>query len=245
MQVSTPDITASARPRGISPAAERSRVWQLFSIVFAHPVEELHDRLDSGVLQDALADVLDITYGRRDELPAMDVAFAVYEASYIELYANGGNNGKPLAPLCAGDYAALLDGQTRPELLLRYLRFYKHFGLQTQPDPADAELPDHLVCQLECLAWLAHLEARACGNGGSPADYRLAQHDFIRYLVAPFLEELSVRHDGLTADTGARVFFKRMVTVLRRFQRCNATELEPRSAAGETAKNTRTQGLWS
>ena len=123
------------------------------------------------------------------------ITFSDFEADYITLFAVG-DGGRPQAPLAAGDYPALLDGKTRPELLLDHVNWYKHFGLSPR-DHADL-LPDHVVCQLEFLSWLMHLEQTAAdttlGDG-----YRRAQADFSERHLRPLMQCV---HQRLQPEAG-------------------------------------------
>ena len=82
----------------------------------------------------------------------------------------------------------LLDGRPRPEVLLDHVRFYRHFGLKVRGHGEDNELPDHLCCQLEAMAWLGELEARARREHGPGGGIERAQADFLDKLLIPFLD---------------------------------------------------------
>jgi len=163
---------------------DRSRAWQLLSLAFAHPLPELHEQLADGRFQEALGQAVAGGYGAETELPRARAGLQEFEAQYIRLF-DIGPKGQPLAPLCAGAYERLLRGKGRPWLMLQYAHFYAHFGLAARNGGTEHELPDHLTCQLECLAWLSHLEQRACERGEPMQGYRQARHDFINRLLAP------------------------------------------------------------
>lgn len=67
--------------------------------------------------------------------------------------------------------------QARTEILKELLRFYEHFEIRLGAQGKD--YPDHLVAELEFMAFLARKEADAVGRGRSPDPYRLAQRDFL------------------------------------------------------------------
>ena len=71
--------------------------------------------------------------------------------------------------------------------MLEYSRWYKHFGLKVRQDDQSNELPDHLVCQLEFLAWLANLESANTDKPTLESGYQRAQQDFIQRHLQPFL----------------------------------------------------------
>ena len=169
--------------------APRSRLFQLMALGFGHPLEEFHRVLVKGGYDHALLDAA-AGAGVHWSTPADPGAdFTDFEADYIRLFRVG-RRGRPVVPLNAGDHEALAQGQGRPEFLLQYSDWYRHFGLKIDEDGETNELPDHLVCQLEFMAWLAHLEA---GSGEKPSlqtGYRRAQRDFLLRHLLPFLETL-------------------------------------------------------
>ena len=168
-------------------ALHRSRLYQLMALGFAHPVGEFHRRLVDGSYPRAIGATATVAGYDLPELPSPQLSATDYEAAYIELFQLG-RYGKPLVSLNAGDHAALNEDEaSRPEFLLRYSDWYRHFGLRTDPSEDANELPDHLVCQLEFLAWLAHLEAEAVEDGDARPGYQRAQRDFLQRHLRPFL----------------------------------------------------------
>lgn len=165
----------------------RSAGYQLLSIAFAHPIPEITGQLADGRFQSALAGHLETAFGRVPPLPRLALDPAGFETAWIALFERGAR-GRPPAPLCAGEYMALLDGRPRPEVLLDHVRFYRHFGLKVRGHGEDNELPDHLCCQLEAMAWLGELEARARRKGKPANGLERAQADFLDKLLIPFFE---------------------------------------------------------
>lgn len=178
-------------------AADRSQLFQLLALGFVHPVVELHETLVDGSYQTRLREVARDGFEIDVALEAVSNTFADYEAHYIRSFQVG-SRGKPQINLNAGDYSSLLDGGSRPEFLLDYSAWYRHFGLKTNEDDQSNELPDHLVCQLEFMAWLSHLEAsnlKTTGESDSndselKRGYQSAQRDFCERHLLPFLELL-------------------------------------------------------
>lgn len=166
----------------------RSQVFQLLALGFVHPTEEFHRLLNNGSYPMALAKAaydalnMDIVIGHTGE------HYPEFEADYINLF-QAGKRGQPMVHLNAGNYSELLDGGSRPEFLLEYSGWYRHFGLKINEDDQANELPDHIACQLEFLAWVAHLESTTTDpellNG-----YRRAQRDFCQRHFYPMLELL-------------------------------------------------------
>ena len=159
----------------------RAQRLQLLALGFAHPTPELHRLLVSGDYSLALAQT-----GARLELPSVkEASFEDFEAAYIQLFQVG-KRGRPQVSLNAADHAEVFDGGDRPQFLLGYSAWYRHFGLKTAEGEGANELPDHLLCQLEFLCWLAHLQSVNDTDTG----YALAQRDFCRRHLAQFLESL-------------------------------------------------------
>lgn len=167
----------------------RSASFQLLSIAFAHPIPEITVQLADGRFQSALAGHMQSAFGRTPPLPVLAIDPLDFESAYIGLFERGGR-GRPPVPLCTGEYMQLLDGRPRPEVLLEHVRFYRHFGLKVRGHGEDNELPDHLCCQLEAMAWLGELEARARRKDGRSArGLERAQADFLDRLLVPFLDQ--------------------------------------------------------
>ncbi len=192
-------------------AAARSRLFQLLAWAFAYPIPELHAQMADGRFSRSLGEARLEAFGAAAELPACGRDFTAWEAEYVALFEVG-RRGTPLAMLCAGDDPVLLDGKGRPEFLLELLRWYGHFGLGVCEEPETRELPDHLTCQLEFLAWLAHLESDADPEGELASGYRQAQYDFCTRCLQPFIARLAPtiereatrgEYDGLFSALGA------------------------------------------
>lgn len=170
-------------------AGARSRLFQLIALGFAHPVPELHQILSDGSYIKALKSNAVKATACFTALPYAQCSFTDFEVDYIHLFQMG-RGGKPIIALTAGDHKELNKEQGRPEFLLQYTAWYKHFGLKMDENEGANELPDHLVCQLEFMSWLSHLEDTAEDDGALQRGYRSAQRDFLRRHLQPFLELL-------------------------------------------------------
>jgi len=175
-------------------ARHRSRLLILLSQGFLHPNEAFHQQLLDDTYQTAVSQAHVGIFGQIFSLPEVTSSLVDYEALYIELF-HIGKNGAPIVGLHAGDYSDLLDGQPRPESMLDYNRWYRHFGLKVSQTDPSLDLPDHLVCQLQFLAWLSHLEAEVAPGSNSVVGYQHAQRDFIQWHAEPFVTRVA---DGLT-----------------------------------------------
>ncbi|MEH6471584.1 MAG: molecular chaperone TorD family protein [Halopseudomonas sp.] len=164
----------------------RSELMQLLALGWSHPTPERYQLIADGSYQAVLAQVTQLYFGAPCELNLPLLPFSDFESLYIELFSVG-NNGKPAVGLNAGDYGQLLDGQPRPEFMQQYAGWYKHFGIKVRQSEQSNEQPDHLVCQLEFLAWLAKLEADHDGKPVLQNGYQRAQRDFLQRHLQPFL----------------------------------------------------------
>jgi len=109
--------------------------WAVYRAALAYPDERLAARL-----RELFADAP----------PTLEAAQAVY----IDLFEAG--LPQPRCPLLESAY---LLNRPAGEVVLENKLFYQHFGLEIDPRAA----PDHLLTQLEFLAWLDH-----CIEAGNP-----------------------------------------------------------------------------
>ncbi len=172
-------------------AAARSQLYQLLALGFVHPVVEFHHTLVDGSYSSALKQVATAAHNIDGTIGKSQKQFIDYEADYIHIFQVG-KRGQPVVHLNAGDYKELLDSGSRPEFLLEYSGWYRHFGLKTSEEDQANELPDHIVCQIEFLAWLSHLELTATDNLELQRGYQCAQRDFCERHLQPFLELLII-----------------------------------------------------
>ncbi len=186
-------------------ASSFSSLMHLLGVGFCHPVPEFHARLEDGSYQAVLSRLFGAGLGIDASIADLGIGFAQLEADYIHWF-DVGDQGRPLLSLHAADYDELLGGRPRPEFLLDYVTLYRHFGLRARDDGEDNELPDHLVCQLEFLAWLAHLEVRS-SKPGFVSGYRHAQSDFLERRLLPFLQTLSAKlQDAARCSEAMRLY---------------------------------------
>ena len=149
--------------------------------VFSYPDADTWRRLSDGGLVDATL--------TRDTL----------EADYLATF----EMGQGRSPI------SLYEGQNRPEhgrdgILQELLRFYEFFDAQLNQD--EREYPDHLVTELEFLAWLCLQEHTALRYGRNPEPFRHAARDFLARHLAAWLPEFRRRleaTDTAYADYGA------------------------------------------
>jgi len=218
-------------------------------MAFSHPVPELHAQILDGRFGLALDEALESAYGEGIGRVTARTDFETFEAQYIELFEVG-HKGRPAVPLCAGEYIDLLDGKPRPAFLLQYARFYRHFGVRARDAGEDNELPDHITCQLEFMAWLTHLEAEALDHGKQASAYQRAQRDFTVKLMTGFCHGMSRRLETQCQRRTCDPVFGALGATLNHFVQRNRMELESVHGAvgtSDTAQPRRApsaQNLW-
>lgn len=193
-------------------AQARAQLFQLLALGFVHPVKEFHRLLDNGSYTAALTRAVHAAAGVDAVIGYTQVTYEDFEADYINLFQVG-KRGQPIIHLNAGDYPKLLGSGSRPEFLLEYSGWYRHFGLKTNEDEQANELPDNLVCQLEFLAWLAHLEQSAMDKPELQRGYQCGQRDFCQRHLYPMLELLVTALKKENHHKPIQPFFLKLATL--------------------------------
>jgi DMSO reductase family type II enzyme chaperone len=193
-------------------AALRSQLYQLLALGFVHPVEEFHQTLSNGSYSLAVTRAANDAHAIDTVLGQPQMSFADYEAEYIRIFQVG-KRGQPLVHLNAGDYKELIGSGSRPEFLLEYSGWYRLFGLKTNEEDSANELPDHIVCQLELMAWLAHLEHSTNDNPELQKGYQCAQRDFCERHLQEFLELLIIEYKRAEPKSPICSFFLNLATI--------------------------------
>ena len=217
----------------------RLKLFQLLAMAFSHPTSEFHGRILDGSFAEITGACYKNLFGQQTVTLNFDLPFVDFEAQYIELFATG-QKGRPAVGLHAGDHGELLDGQSRPKFMLDYVSWYKHFGVKPRVEPGESELPDHLTCQLEFMALLAHLEF--CAEPESPAclGYQAAQRDFLERHLFPFCELITLM---LTRETEVRETHQFFVHISKlTHDLCQSSLHEFRSCLHQLAVTNQTQG---
>lgn len=124
------------------------------------------ERLASGYLAMARA----FSYPDREDL----------EEDYLAAFEVG--RGSAAVPLFEGMHRGDLG---REGILEDLLRFYEYFGVRL--NESNLEYPDHLVTELEFVAWLCLQAQAAEREGRDAAPFRRAARDFIDRHLATWL----------------------------------------------------------
>jgi DMSO reductase family type II enzyme chaperone len=191
-------------------SCSRSRLFQLTALGFTHPVPAFHSVLTDGSYTRSLAAEAAGAHSAGHFTYREEREFADFEADYIHLFQMG-RGGKPMVPLTAGDHEDISQGQGRPEFMLKYSAWYRHFGLKINTDDDANELPDHLACQLEFMAWLAHLEETNLDEPQLQQGYQRAQRDFLVQHLQPFLELLTSELQARSGKPRVNPFYLSLV----------------------------------
>jgi DMSO reductase family type II enzyme chaperone len=190
-----------------------ARTYQTFARLLDYPDEAawrmVGEALATASASSGQADALTVLASRSQE---------EREADYLAVFELGG--ASPYEGLC-------LHQEGRYGILEELLRFYHHFGLALDAEHRD--FPDHLVTELEFMAYLLILEHEAQVNGRDSADLRRGQRDFLgRHLCKwiPALREKLARHAPSSA-------YPALVDCLDEFASAHLVELSSESTENE------------
>jgi DMSO reductase family type II enzyme chaperone len=111
------------------------------------------------------------------------------EAEYLAAFEVG--RDAPPVPLFEGMHREDLG---RSGVLEDLLRFYEFFDAKLSE--ADREYPDHLVTEIEFLAWLCLKEGAAERQGDDAEPFRRAARDFLARHLAAWLPEFRRKLDA-------------------------------------------------
>jgi putative dimethyl sulfoxide reductase chaperone len=170
-------------------AASRSRVYQLLSLAFAFPDEELYGALRDGSFAALLAQVAaalpyDVMRAATVELGDAGDSYAAFESEYIRLFDVGAAG--PPCPLYGGVYIG-----ERMKVMEDATRFYNFFELRLSPRLQ--ELPDHITTELEFLHYLTFREAEARQQGLDVAPLLRAERDFLARHLCKWVPRMQAR----------------------------------------------------
>ena len=104
------------------------------------------------------------------------------QAEYLAAFEVG--RDQAAVPLFEGMHR---NNEGRAGILEDLLRYYEFFDIKLSE--TDRDYPDHLVTELEFLAWLCHREAAARQEGLDIEPFRRASRDFLDRHLAAWLPE--------------------------------------------------------
>src|SRR3972149_1803349 len=152
-----------------------SQVYLFLGRCFSYPSEEFYTLMKDGrtgeelrAMVEGLPFAADFTGIPVPSLPREEV-----ESEYISAFDIAFGPSLP-CPLHEADHR---DDVSSMDITEELLRFYEHF--QVKLSDKERDYPDHLVVELEFMAYLAKKEADAGKRGNDPAPYCRAQVDFL------------------------------------------------------------------
>lgn len=207
----TRNIETAGPARGIESI---SQLYLVMGRFFSYPDERLYGTLQDARIQEdmrALVEGLpfDVTF---ESIPSPSVPQDELESEYINSF-----DITPPCPLYEFHYRS---GElTRREILEELLCFYGHFEVKLSE--MEKDYPDHLVVELEFMAFLAMKEADAGERGTDPNPYRRAQRDFLERHLGRWADRLDARIQKVTRER----FYRGAGFLLREFVKGHLSHL--------------------
>jgi DMSO reductase family type II enzyme chaperone len=149
-----------------------SQIYLLLSRFFSYPGEGLYESMkDTQVQEDLRTLVKGLPFEVNFKgIPSPSFPHDEFESNYINTF-----DITPTCPLYESSYPR--EDMTGRDIYEEILRYYEHFDIRL--DESERDYPDHLVAELDFMAFLAKKESEAIENGKNPQPYRLAQIDFL------------------------------------------------------------------
>lgn len=164
------------------------RVYLFLGLCFSYPQKEFYDVMKGagGVKElGALIEGLPFKVNFKGN-PSPSLHHEDFENEYVNTLDMAGSR-----PLYESAYTAYRDDMCSRDIYEDILRFYDHFGIKLREKERD--YPDHLVAELEFMAFLVQKEADAEKCGKDPNPYRLAQRDFLERHLNKWVYKLNER----------------------------------------------------
>ena len=196
-----------------------AQIYLLLGRLFSYPAEEIqvvtrHASLNAAVMGLVESLPFTVSFGG---FPAPSLLPEELESEYIRLF-DLGFAGSPPCSLYEADYRK---GElSRAEILEELFRFYGHFDVSL--GGAERDYPDHLVVELEFMAFLAGKEAGAIARGTQPDSYRLAQKDFLERHLGCWVPRLDSRIQRVEEP-----FYRGVSAFMREFIEGHLSSLRP------------------
>ena len=175
-------------------AGARGALFRMSAALLDYPLEETQQVIEDGRARQVIEEALQVLGAPSPQRLPASKDLKVLQVGYTNTFL-AGPRGKPVVPLVASAYQALVDGTTPGSFLLNIQAFYKHFGLKAaEQDEGHVEEPDHLVAMLEFCSLLCHLEELALVKGKDPSPYRRALRDFLDRYMIPLSSAVRARY---------------------------------------------------
>jgi DMSO reductase family type II enzyme chaperone len=166
-----------------------SQVYLLLGRCFSYPNHEFYKLMaDERTEEQLRAMVEGLPFAVNFKgIPSPSLPQDEFESEYINSFDIGFGPSLP-CPLYESAYRE--DTSSR-DITEELLRFYEHFDVQLSDKEKD--YPDHLVVELEFMAFLAKKEGDALKRENDPAPYRFAQADFLERHLEKWVSRLDER----------------------------------------------------
>src|SRR3989337_413557 len=197
-----------------------SQVYLFLGRCFSYPSEEFYTLMKDGRTGEELRAMVEgLPFAVNfTGIPVPSLPREELESEYISAFDIAFGPSLP-CPLHESDHR---DDVSSMDITEELLRFYEHF--QVKLSDKERDYPDHLVVELEFMAYLAKKEADAGKRGNDPAPYRRAQVDFLeRHLDkwVPKLDEKIQKRIKQPFDKGAGSFLRNFLSSLLSYLRKN------------------------
>ena len=214
-----------------------SQVYLFLGKCFSYPKEELYTLLEeerTGEELRVLVKGLPFDVDFRS-IPPRSLPREEFESAYINSFDIG--FGPSLT--CPLYESAYREDTSSRDITEELLRFYEHFDVRLSDKEKD--YPDHLVVELEFMAFLAKKEADALEQGKDPAPYRRAQLDFLERHLDKWVHRLDERVQERVREPfyqGASSFLREFVMNHLPYVRKNIDAAEARPRCWQSDKIT-------
>ncbi len=168
------------------PLPSVSQVYLFLGRCFSYPDEEFYTLMKDGRTGEqlrAMVEGLPFNVNFKG-IPSPSLPQGEFESEYINSFDIGFGLSLP-SPLYESAYRE--DTSSR-DITEELLRFYEHFNVKLSDKEKD--YPDHLVVELEFMAFLAKKEADGAQRGNDPRPYRRAQADFLERHLDKWIRKL-------------------------------------------------------
>jgi len=163
-----------------------SQVYLFLGRCFSYPKEDFYHLIADERAEEelrAMVEALPFAVNFK-AIPTPSLPQEDFESEYISTFDIAFGPSHPCT-LHESDYR---DDVSSTDITEELLRFYEHF--QVKLSDKEKDYPDHLVVELEFMAFLAKKEADAAKRGNDPAPYRRAQVDFLERRLDQWVSKL-------------------------------------------------------
>jgi DMSO reductase family type II enzyme chaperone len=156
-----------------TPVEEIGKVYRLLGWCFSYPDSELYEYFtQEGIAGELEALIKGLPFHVEfHDILRLSRSLEEMETLYTTLF------DIPLCPIPFQETIYRKGEMSREDIQEGVVRFFEHFGVGLNPEERD--FPDHLVAELEFMAFLAAKEANALEQGKDATAYRFAQRDFL------------------------------------------------------------------